>query len=129
MNSELCILITVWRHNFYKSVCWGIGWETPTEEMRRYFEQFGDILEAVIITDRTTGKSKGYGFESARRAFADPNPMIYGRRANWGGTGGSSAFQGSTCGGASSYGRVPTLLPPPPPHHFRSCIRLTVLCY
>ncbi|KAK9136135.1 hypothetical protein Syun_015465 [Stephania yunnanensis] len=32
--------------------------------MRRYFEQFGDIVEAVIITDNTTGRSKGYGFES-----------------------------------------------------------------
>ncbi|MCH91322.1 RNA-binding protein 24-A-like, partial [Trifolium medium] len=56
--------------------------------MRTYFEQFGDILEAVIITDKNTGKSKGYGFvtfrdpESARRACTDPNPVIDGRRAN-----------------------------------------------
>ncbi|KAL1225796.1 putative RNA-binding protein ARP1 [Cardamine amara subsp. amara] len=66
----------------------GLAWETPTEEMRRYFEQFGEILEAVIITDKTTGKSKGYGFvtfrepDSATRAVADPNPMIDGRKAN-----------------------------------------------
>lgn len=40
----------------------GLAWETPTEEMRRYFEQFGEILEAVIITDKASGKSKGYGF-------------------------------------------------------------------
>ncbi|MBA0867176.1 hypothetical protein Goshw_027962 [Gossypium schwendimanii] len=56
--------------------------------MRRYFEQFGEILEAVIITDKITGKSKGYGFvtfrdpESARKACVDPNPIINGRRAN-----------------------------------------------
>lgn len=43
----------------------GLAWETPTEDMRRYFEQFGEILEAVIITDKNTGKSKGYGFVSA----------------------------------------------------------------
>ncbi|KAH7850078.1 hypothetical protein Vadar_027604 [Vaccinium darrowii] len=66
----------------------GLAWETPTEVMRSYFEQFGEILEAVIITDKNTGKSKGYGFvtfrepESARRACADPNPVIDGRRAN-----------------------------------------------
>ncbi|CAH8351797.1 unnamed protein product [Eruca vesicaria subsp. sativa] len=66
----------------------GLAWETPTEEMRRYFEQFGEILEAVIITDKITGKSKGYGFvtfqepESATRAVADPNPVIDGRKAN-----------------------------------------------
>ncbi|KAF9603571.1 hypothetical protein IFM89_037070 [Coptis chinensis] len=30
--------------------------------MCRYFDQSGDIVEAVIITDRITGRSKGYGF-------------------------------------------------------------------
>ncbi|MFS7949121.1 putative RNA recognition motif domain, nucleotide-binding alpha-beta plait domain superfamily [Helianthus anomalus] len=66
----------------------GLAWETQTDEMRTYFEQFGHILEAVIITDKITGKSKGYGFvtyrdpESAKQACHDPNPMIDGRRAN-----------------------------------------------
>jgi RNA recognition motif-containing protein len=49
---------------FTKVFVGGLAWETPTEEMRRYFDQFGDILEAVIITDKSTGKSKGYGFVS-----------------------------------------------------------------
>lgn len=43
----------------------GLAWETPSEKMRAYFEQFGEILEAVIITDKNTGKSKGYGFVSS----------------------------------------------------------------
>ncbi|KAL5224269.1 hypothetical protein ABZP36_010908, partial [Zizania latifolia] len=66
----------------------GLAWETPSEGLRRHFEQYGDILEAVVITDRLTGRSKGYGFvtfrepEAARRAVQDPNPMIAGRRAN-----------------------------------------------
>lgn len=66
----------------------GLAWETPTEVFRNYFEQFGEILEAVIITDKNTGRSKGYGFvtfrdpESARRSVANPNPEIDGRRAN-----------------------------------------------
>lgn len=47
---------------FTKVFVGGLAWETPPEEMRKYFEQFGDILEAVIITDKNTGKSKGYGF-------------------------------------------------------------------
>lgn len=42
----------------------GLAWETPNDVMRSYFEQFGEILEAVIITDKNTGKSKGYGFVS-----------------------------------------------------------------
>lgn len=66
----------------------GLAWETQSETMRRYFEQFGEILEAVVITDKNTGRSKGYGFvtfrdpESARRACVDPTPFIDGRRAN-----------------------------------------------
>ncbi|KAF2310264.1 hypothetical protein GH714_007465 [Hevea brasiliensis] len=66
----------------------GLAWETQSETMGRYFEQFGEILEAVVITDKNTGRSKGYGFvtfrepEAAKRACADPTPIIDGRRAN-----------------------------------------------
>ncbi|KAL6573383.1 hypothetical protein OROHE_001842 [Orobanche hederae] len=73
---------------FTKVFVGGLAWETQSETMRRYFEQFGEILEAVVITDKNTGRSKGYGFvtfrdsESARRACVDPAPIIDGRRAN-----------------------------------------------
>ncbi|XP_020228217.1 RNA-binding protein 24-B isoform X2 [Cajanus cajan] len=66
----------------------GLAWETQRDTMRRYFEQFGEILEAVIITDKNTGKSKGYGFvtfkdpEAAKKACQNPSPIIDGRRAN-----------------------------------------------
>ncbi|KAM7519939.1 hypothetical protein LguiB_018901 [Lonicera macranthoides] len=66
----------------------GLAWETQSESLHSYFEQFGEILEAVVITDKHTGRSKGYGFvtfrdpEAAKRACADPNPVIDGRRAN-----------------------------------------------
>ncbi|KAH7861270.1 hypothetical protein Vadar_024056 [Vaccinium darrowii] len=56
--------------------------------MRRYFEQFGEIQEAVVITDKNTGRSKGYGFvtfrdpDAAMRACQNPSPVIDGRRAN-----------------------------------------------
>lgn len=66
----------------------GLAWETQKETMKKYFEQFGEILEAVVITDKTTGRSKGYGFvtfrepDAAMRACADAAPVIDGRRAN-----------------------------------------------
>lgn len=66
----------------------GLAWETRREAMERYFEQFGEILEAVVITDKTTGRSKGYGFvtfkdpDSALRACQNPAPVIDGRKAN-----------------------------------------------
>nr|XP_043614984.1 RNA-binding protein 24 isoform X2 [Erigeron canadensis] len=73
---------------FTKVFVGGLAWETKSETMRQYFEQFGEILEAVVITDKNTGRSKGYGFvtfrdpESAGRACVDPAPVIDGRRAN-----------------------------------------------
>ncbi|KAK9164856.1 hypothetical protein Scep_000047 [Stephania cephalantha] len=73
---------------FTKVFVGGLAWETQSDTMRRYFEHFGDIHEAVVITDRNTGRSKGYGFvtfrdpEAAKRACADPSPVIDGRRAN-----------------------------------------------
>uniref|UniRef100_A0A1J3D4Q1 RNA-binding protein 38 n=1 Tax=Noccaea caerulescens TaxID=107243 RepID=A0A1J3D4Q1_NOCCA len=66
----------------------GLAWETQRDTMRRYFEQFGEIVEAVVITDKNTGRSKGYGFvtfkeaEAAVRACQNTNPVIDGRRAN-----------------------------------------------
>lgn len=44
----------------------GLAWETPKEAMRDHFEKYGDVLEAVIISDKLTGRSKGYGFVSLR---------------------------------------------------------------
>ncbi|XP_022769761.1 RNA-binding protein 38-like [Durio zibethinus] len=73
---------------FTKIFVGGLAWETQRNTMRRYFEQFGEILEAVVITDKNTGRSKGYGFvtfkdpEAARRACQNPSPIIDGRRAN-----------------------------------------------
>lgn len=66
----------------------GLAWETQRETMKKYFEQFGEILEAVVITDKNTGRSKGYGFvtfrepDAAMRACVDAAPVIDGRRAN-----------------------------------------------
>lgn len=42
----------------------GLAWETKRDTLKHYFDQFGEIIEAVVITERNTGKSKGYGFVS-----------------------------------------------------------------
>uniref|UniRef100_A0A4W4FA54 RRM domain-containing protein n=1 Tax=Electrophorus electricus TaxID=8005 RepID=A0A4W4FA54_ELEEL len=66
----------------------GLPYHTTDSSLRKYFEMFGEIEEAVVITDRQTGKSRGYGFvtmadrASAERACKDPNPIIDGRKAN-----------------------------------------------
>ncbi|KAG7276026.1 hypothetical protein CRUP_004423, partial [Coryphaenoides rupestris] len=42
----------------------GLPYHTTDSSLRKYFEVYGDIEEAVVITDRQTGKSRGYGFAS-----------------------------------------------------------------
>ncbi|KAM8864617.1 RNA-binding protein 38 [Spinachia spinachia] len=40
----------------------GLPYHTNDASLRKYFQTFGDIDEAVVITDKQTGKSRGYGF-------------------------------------------------------------------
>ncbi|CAN1156075.1 Heterogeneous nuclear ribonucleoprotein 1 [Linum perenne] len=40
----------------------GISWDTNEERLREYFGSFGDVEEAVIMKDRTTGRARGFGF-------------------------------------------------------------------
>lgn len=42
----------------------GLPYHTTDKSLREFFDKFGDIEEAVVITDRQTGKSRGYGFVS-----------------------------------------------------------------
>ncbi|XP_007241133.3 RNA-binding protein 24b [Astyanax mexicanus] len=73
---------------FTKIFVGGLPYHTTDCSLRKYFEVFGEIDEAVVITDRQTGKSRGYGFvtmvdrPAAERACKDPNPIIDGRKAN-----------------------------------------------
>jgi hypothetical protein len=66
----------------------GLPYHTTDKTLHDYFIQFGDIEEAVVITDRQTQKSRGYGFvtmkerSDAEKATRDPNPIIDGRKAN-----------------------------------------------
>ncbi|KAM7538172.1 hypothetical protein Aperf_G00000067481 [Anoplocephala perfoliata] len=73
---------------FTKIFVGGLPYHTTDTSLRAFFERFGEIEEAVVITDRQTGKSRGYGFvtmarrEDAINAISDPNPCIDGRKAN-----------------------------------------------
>ncbi len=37
------------------------------DKLKELFSQFGEVVEAIVIIDRMTGKSKGFGFVT----FAD----------------------------------------------------------
>jgi len=40
----------------------GLAWQTDEEGLKKAFSEFGDLEECRIITDRNTGRSKGFGF-------------------------------------------------------------------
>ncbi|TXG75456.1 hypothetical protein E1A91_1Z013300v1, partial [Gossypium mustelinum] len=46
----------------------GISWGTNEDRLREYFQTFGEVVEAVIMKDRATGRARGFGFV----VFADP---------------------------------------------------------
>jgi len=40
----------------------GLSWGTKEQDLHQGFSRFGDITEARVITDRDTGRSRGFGF-------------------------------------------------------------------
>ena len=40
----------------------GLSYQTNETDLKELFEEYGTISSAKIITDRNTGRSKGYGF-------------------------------------------------------------------
>ncbi|KAF9610791.1 hypothetical protein IFM89_024900 [Coptis chinensis] len=63
----------------------GLGWETSSEKLGEYFSQYGEIEDCNVVTDKITGKSKGYGFicfktrKDAEKALKEPQKKIESR--------------------------------------------------
>jgi len=48
-----------------------LSYDTTVDTLKAAFAEFGDIVDAIVITDRNTGRSKGFGFvEFADEAMA-----------------------------------------------------------
>lgn len=45
-----------------------LPWSITSDSLKALFAEFGEVTEAIIINDRETGRSKGFGFVS----FASP---------------------------------------------------------
>jgi RNA recognition motif-containing protein len=56
-----------------------LSWDTNDEGLRAAFSPFGEITEAIVITDRNSNRSRGFGFvtfeedEAADKAMAELN--------------------------------------------------------
>jgi RNA recognition motif-containing protein len=64
----------------------GLPWAVTSEQLREHFAVHGDVVEAKVVTDRQTGRSRGFGFvvynteEEAQKALALDGAEIEGRR-------------------------------------------------
>ena len=90
----------------------GLAFSTSTERLREVFEAAGQVESATVVTDRDTGRSRGFGFvemattEAADQAIAQFNGKdVDGRQirvekatASTGGPRGGG-FRGSARGG------------------------------
>jgi RNA recognition motif-containing protein len=69
--------------NIYVS---NLSFNIQDEDLRGFFSPYGDVTSAKVITDKFTGRSKGFGFvemsddEAAKKAIAElDNGTVDGR--------------------------------------------------
>ncbi|KAH6648519.1 hypothetical protein BKA67DRAFT_365772 [Truncatella angustata] len=85
----------------------GLAWHTEDVTLRQKFEEFGPVEEAVVVKDRDTGRSRGFGFvrytqeDHAQRAIATMNNVEFDgrtirvdRASDTGPRGGAGGFSG-----------------------------------
>ncbi|KAL8757607.1 MAG: hypothetical protein Q9199_002083 [Rusavskia elegans] len=99
----------------------GLAWHTDDNALRIKFEEFGQVEEAIVVKDRDTGRSRGFGFvrfaqeQNADEAASAMNNVEFDGRtirvdkasergAGGGGGGGGGGF-GGRGGGYSGGGR------------------------
>jgi RNA recognition motif-containing protein len=63
-----------------------LPWSTTSEELTEYFARFGNVIGSRIITDRETGRSRGFGFvevasEDAERLAEELNGSEFSGRS------------------------------------------------
>lgn len=73
--------------NPHKLYVGNLPWEVDSAKLKELFADFGEIIDARVITDKYSGKSKGFGFveygseESAQKAIKAMNDKeIEGRK-------------------------------------------------
>jgi RNA recognition motif-containing protein len=49
----------------------GLPYRTTGDELRDAFAQAGEVVSASIVTDRETGRSRGFGFVEMEDSAAD----------------------------------------------------------
>ncbi|KAJ1963617.1 hypothetical protein GGI12_001949 [Dipsacomyces acuminosporus] len=64
----------------------GLSWGINSDGLRQRFEEFGTVEDAIVLLDRETGRSRGFGFvtftnpEDAQRAIDGTNETEFDGR-------------------------------------------------
>lgn len=62
-----------------------LSYQASAEDLTSFFQTYGNVIDAKIITDRDSGRSKGFGFvtfetpEAANAAVASDGTEVKGR--------------------------------------------------
>jgi len=97
----------------------GLSFNTSDDGLREGFARFGEVTDAKVITDRDTGRSRGFGFvtfaddQAARSAMAEMDGTDFDGRTikvneaqeRTGGGGGGFGGRGGRGGGGGRGGR------------------------
>jgi|WetSurMetagenome_2_1015567.scaffolds.fasta_scaffold201608_2 RNA recognition motif-containing protein len=96
--------------NIYVS---NLSYNTSSESLQELFTKYGEVTSANVITDRETGKSRGFGFvemtndEDAQKAIDELNETDFEGKTinvNVARPKKESGSYGNNRGGGSSYG-------------------------
>ncbi|CAN6304061.1 unnamed protein product [Urochloa humidicola] len=99
----------------YRCFVGGLAWATNNESLQQAFASYGDVLDSKVITDRETGRSRGFGFVtfSSEQSMLDAIEAMNGKeldgrnitvnqaqsRSGGGGGGGGGGYGGGRQGG------------------------------
>ncbi|KAK8653715.1 hypothetical protein V6N13_127703 [Hibiscus sabdariffa] len=59
-----------------KLVVLGIPWEVDTEGLREYMSKYGDLEDCIVMKERSTSRSRGFGYVTFASA-GDAKRVLY----------------------------------------------------
>ncbi|XP_069503084.1 cold-inducible RNA-binding protein B-like isoform X2 [Ambystoma mexicanum] len=99
----------------------GLSFDSNEHSLESAFSKYGDVCDAVVVKDRETGRSRGFGFVTFRNP-SDAKEALHamngesldgrqirvdlaGKSSGGGRGGGGGGYRGGSGGGGDSYGR------------------------
>ena len=84
--NAISLLASMWEHIVLRLYVGSLSYQTTEQELADLFGQVGQVVSATVITDRDSGRSKGFGFvemsndDEARKAIDQLNGTVLDSR-------------------------------------------------